>query len=52
MRQLNSQLIFLNYEKLKSFVETFTPNNKILTFQDQSCMSFYRFGTDQAQIKK
>ncbi len=30
---------FPNYEKLKSFVETFTPNNQIPIFREPLCMS-------------
>jgi hypothetical protein len=47
-------LYFPNYEKLNSFVETFTPYHQILIFEEQLCMSnmdFY-FETDQAQINK
>ncbi len=36
---MNVQYIcFPNYDKLKSFVETFTPNNQILIFEEQYFM--------------
>ncbi len=34
---------FPNYEKLKSFVETFTPFNQILIFKEQLCMYIMDF---------
>ncbi len=40
---MNFQYIFPNYEKLKSFVETFTPNDQILIFKEQLCMSYMGF---------
>jgi hypothetical protein len=47
IRQMNFQYMNPNYEKLKSFVETFTPYNPILWwvfFEEQLCMSFVQFG--------
>jgi hypothetical protein len=44
IRQMNFQYIFSNFEKFKSFVETFTPLNQILIFEEQlwlSNMDFY-----------
>jgi hypothetical protein len=35
---MNLQYIFPNYEKIKSFVETLTPYNQILIFENQLCM--------------
>ncbi len=51
---MNFQYIqyFSNYEKLKSAVETFTPNNQILIFKEQLFLSNmeFIFETDLAQL--
>jgi hypothetical protein len=39
IRQMNFLIYFTNYEKLKSFVETFTTYNQILIFEQQLCTS-------------
>jgi len=44
--QLDSSIFsiyFPNYEKLKSFVETFTSQNQILIFKEQLCVSVMDF---------
>jgi len=44
-------IYFPNFEKLKSFVDTFTPYNQILIFEEQLCMTNMDFyiDTDQAR---
>jgi hypothetical protein len=55
IRQMNFfRICFPNYEKLKSFVKTFTPCNQIFIFKEQLWvnMDFFMFVTDQAQINR
>jgi hypothetical protein len=45
-------MFFPNYKKLKPFVETLTPKNQILTFEEQLCKSNmdYIFHTYQSKL--
>ncbi len=45
-------IYFPNYEKLKSFVETFTLYNQLLIFEEQLCISNIDiiFDSDQTEI--
>ncbi len=51
--QINFQYIFPYYEQLKSFLETFSPYNQILIFDECVCLIWiYIFDTDETQINR